>query len=83
MVLLSPRTSTYTDYAIDRGHKVFSSQKNTCPDWHNQPYVQWGSGLFPTVKHTGHGIDNSHPSGTEVKENIDLYLSSICAFMMC
>ena len=41
----------------------------------NQPYVQWGSDLFPAVKHTGHDIDHSHPSGTKVKENVDLYLN--------
>jgi hypothetical protein len=42
--------------------------------------ITMGSSLFPGVKRLGCGFDHSHPSGSEVKERVELY---ICAFMAC
>jgi len=41
------------------------------------------AGSFLGVKWLEHGIDNSLPSNTEVKEREELYLYSLSAFMAC
>jgi hypothetical protein len=41
------------------------------------------AGSFLGVKWLEHGIDNSLPSRTEVKERQELYFYSISAFMAC
>jgi len=41
------------------------------------------AGSFLGVKWLEHGIDNSLPSSTKVKEREELYLYSLPAFMAC
>jgi len=36
-----------------------------------------GSESFPGVKWPGRGVDHPHPSSTEVKERVELYLYSL------
>jgi len=40
-----------------------------------------GTGSFPVVKWLGHGVDHPLPSSTEVKERVELYLSSPCGLL--
>jgi len=47
----------------------------TCPGAHPASYTM-GTGSFPGVKRPGRGVDHPPPSSTEVKERVELYLSS-------
>ena len=44
---------------------------------HTQPLVQWVPGLFHGVKQPGRGVNHPQPpSSVEVKEKVEIYLSS-------
>jgi hypothetical protein len=52
----------------------FSAPK-TRPGAH-PAYYKMGTGSFPGVKRPGQGVDHSHPSNTDIKERVELYLYS-------
>jgi len=41
-----------------------------------QPPVKWAPALFTWVKWLGHGLHHPPPSSAEVKERVELYVSS-------
>jgi hypothetical protein len=43
----------------------------------SQPPAQWVPGLFPGVKRPERGVDHTPPFNAEVKERVELYLSSL------
>ena len=43
---------------------------------HTQLPAIWVPGLFPGVKRSGRGVNHPHPSSTEVKERVEVYLYS-------
>ena len=47
----------------------------TSPGAHPPSYTM-GTGSFPGVKRPGRGVDHPPPSGSEVKETVELYLYS-------
>jgi hypothetical protein len=56
------------------GGEVFAPVQ-TDPEAHPTSYTM-GTGLFPGVKRPGRGVEHPPPSGTEVKEKVELYLYS-------
>jgi len=57
----------------------FSAPTQTGPEAYPASYTM-GTGSFPGVKRTGHGVDHLPPSSAEVKERVELYL---WAFVAC
>ena len=71
---------TATGYVLDgpeiesRWRASFSASVQTGPGAHPASYSM-GTGSFPGVKRPGRGV-NQPPSSAEVKERVELYLSS-------
>jgi len=42
-----------------------------------------GTGSFPVVKRPGRRVDHPPPSIAEVKERVEIYYSSLWAFVVC
>jgi hypothetical protein len=57
------------------GEARFSAPVQTGPWAHLTSYTM-DTGSFPWVKRLGRAVDHPHPSGTEVKERVELYLYS-------
>jgi len=53
----------------------FSHLSRPAPGAHPASYTM-GTGSLPGIKRPGRGFDHPHPSGTEVKERVELYLYS-------
>ena len=53
----------------------FSAPVQTGPGAHPAFYTM-GTGSFPGIKRPGRGVDNPPPSSAEVKERVELHLSS-------
>jgi len=53
------------------------------PDWPWDPPVLFavGTGSFPGIKWTGHGISHPPPSSAKVNERVELYLYSPCVLL--
>ena len=70
-----------TRYRLDgvgiesRWEARFSAPVQTGPRAHPDSYAM-GTGTFPGVKRPGLGVKHPFPSNAEVKERVELYLSS-------
>jgi hypothetical protein len=75
-----------TRYGLDgpeiesRMRRNFSAPVQTGPGAHTVSYTM-GNGPFPREKRLGSDVDHPHSSSAEVKERVELYLYSSCAFI--
>ena len=60
----------------------FSAHVQTGSGAHPVSYTM-GTGSFPGIKRPGRGVDHPLPPSAEVKERVELYLHSPCAFGAC
>ena len=60
----------------------FPAPVQTCPGAYPTSYTM-GTGSFPVVKRPGRRVDHPPPSIAEVKERVEIYYSSLWAFVVC
>ena len=74
--------SGWTVRGSNPGGARFSASVQTGPGAYPASYTM-GTGLFPLVKRPWRGVDHPPSSSAGVKERVELYTTSLWAFMAC